>query len=95
MKRAYDVIVRVTVTADSPIKARRMVERFLPDPAEEAAQHVERVGHGMPGYACSGKCNAAPNYPIDSWALLTESKVIDTKSTRTHDRVTWQAVEVS
>ena len=97
--RAYDVIVRVTVTAESAIKARRMVERFLPDPANEDNQHVLPGKHVDPsrGYRCRTDCAdfIGPNYPVDSWALLTESRVIGTKVSNHTDRVTWIAVEVS
>ena len=83
-RAAYDVIVRVTVTANSPQEARDLVERFLPDPAW--SQEQPRMAFDDP---------RGPHFPIDSWAVLTESRVIGVKASRTHDRVTWQAVEVS
>jgi hypothetical protein len=80
--KAYDVLVRVTVTARDRETARTYVEAFLPDPANEDNQpkrHTRRTS----------------NYPVDSWALLTGEKVIDVDANAKRDRVTWQAIEVS
>lgn len=82
MRRAYDVIVRVTVTANNPVEARRLVERFLPNPSNEDNQPDTKMG-------------TRPNFPIDSWALLTGSRVTRVDANERRDIVYWEAREIS
>lgn len=103
---AYDVLVRITVQAKDHDDAVRKVIKWMPDvnmQAFTAKDVYEATQDGtltqtraMINEALkAGRGQRGPSDPIDSWAVLTESKVIHVDADAQRDRVTWQAVEES